>query len=240
MQRNSKAKNILAVLVIVFLVGQLFFVPKTYVNSRIVTALQAPFIFIRSILARENITHQLVGLQLENQDLRAQIEILRNRPAVIKDGGITMILAKVYSNYPVNNANKILVHAGTDSGLEIGAVATTGEGIFLGEVVEVFDKISVVRTIFDPDWELPVKIGASRVDALLVSGILPKLTLISKNKTVSVGAPIYLADKNYPYGLTIGTVSEVVASENERFDSALLSTPYEKSGLDAIYIRLSN
>lgn len=240
MQRNSKAKNILAVLVIVFLVGQLFFVPKTYVNSKLVTALQAPFIFVHSILVKENIRHQLVELQLENQDLRAQIELLRSRPGIVMDGEEAMVFAKVYSNYPVNNANQILVHAGANSGIKLGAVATTGEGIFIGEVIEVFDKMSVVRTIFDPDWELPVKIGAGRVDALLVSGVLPKLTLISKNKTVSVGAPIYLADKNYPYGLTVGIVSEIEASENERFDSALLSTPYEKSGLDAVYIRLSD
>jgi len=238
MSKNPRWKVWLAVLASIFVLGQIFFVPKVYVDSKILTALQAPFIFLRSVLVRDNISHQLIDLNLENQSLRAQIEVLKSQPQILDQGGVRYLRARVYSNYPTNNANFILVNSGEEDGVEVGMVGLVSPGIFLGEVIEVSSQVSVIRTVFDSEWELPVKIGARRVDALLISGTLPKLTLISKNSGIGVGAPVFLADKGYPYGLTVGSVSEVEVSDNERFDMALMKTPYDRAELEEVYIEI--
>ena len=238
MRQQPRLKVALAILAVIFLLGQFWFVPKVYVNSRIVSALQAPTLFLKGILNSRKITSQLSILSLENQSLRAQIEGLKLRPEIIKDKGVFYIRAQVYSNYPANNANKIILNVGFDGEAEVGQSVVVEPGIFLGEVEEVEKRFSVVRTIFDPGWELPVKIGPNRVDALFVGGAQPRLTLISKNKNIVPGYKVYLVGSEYSYGLVLGSVNKVLVNEQELFDEATMATSYNRMDLDNVFIRI--
>src|SRR6185436_7095763 len=166
-------------------------------------ALQAPKVFLQALMSRHQVAAQLSELELENQSLAGQLAELKNLPSIIKENNKTYIYARVYSTYPFNNADKLLINAGSDQGVVVGSVVLAKPGIFLGEVVTVAKNTSEVRTLYDPGFEMPVKIGQGGIDSLLLGGHEVKLTLISKKKSAQSGQSVFSAAKQYPYGLQL-------------------------------------
>lgn len=236
MNLSRRTLVILAVFAGLFLVGQWFFVPKTYVNSRIIQALQAPKVLLESLRSRHSIVTELSQLTLENQSLRAQLQEIKNQPTILQGTSTLYLNARVYSTYPFNNAGTLLINAGSSHGVKEGAVVLAAPGIFLGEVVSVTESKSEVRTVFDPDWEIPVKIGEAKLDSLLIGGHEPRLTLISKKKPAGSGQTVLLAAGRYPYALSVGSVGELKDSERDLFQEAALKTPYQVSELNDVLI----
>lgn len=238
MKFSRRTTLILAIFAALFLLSQWLFIPKTYVDSRIIQALQAPKVLWQALKDRSAIVGQLSTLELENQSLRAQLHQAKTNPSLIKERGATYVVASVYSSYPLNSADRILVGAGSDAGLAVGDIVEVGQDIFLGTVVKVTAGASEVQTLFDPAVQIPVKIGGSRVDSLLVGGHQPKLTLISKRKLPNSGETVITASKPYPYGLTVGTVGDTTNSDRDLFSEAGLVTPYVLSDVSQVLIRV--
>ena len=234
MIKNRRTTLILAVFAALFLLSQWFFVPKTYVNSRIIQALQAPNVLLAALQNRSTMIKQLSALALENQSLRAQLAQLMVSPTLIKEPARRYVNARVYSSYPFNNADKMLITAGEPEGIAVGDIVEASPGIFLGTVVKVTGSTSEVQTLFDPSTQIPVKIGESHIDSLLVGGHQPTLTLISKKKLPEAGASVLTAAKSSSYGLTVGTVGELTSSE--LFSTASVVTPYALSDLNQVFI----
>jgi cell shape-determining protein MreC len=102
---------------------------------------------------------------------------------------------------------------------------------FVGVIRSAADHRSTVQTFTDPEWKSAVRIGSSSIDALLVGGLTPTLTLIPKGAAVIVGDPVILADPAYPYGMAVGTVSAVRDASDGVLREATLALPYTYSGL---------
>jgi cell shape-determining protein MreC len=226
----------LAVFSVLFVITELFFIPKTYTNSAILRAFQAPRVFIDSLINTHLLIVQLQKEQLENQSLRAQLAGALERPGIIKEKKETYLQAPVYSIYPLSNTGRMLIAAGSEEGVVVGQVVAAQPGIFVGEVIKVYTHQSEVRTLYDPDWELPVKIGDTKIDSLLVGGHEPLLTLISKKKGATEHMPVYLAAKQYPYGLLVGSLGEATDSDKNLFEEAPLVLPYQISQVDSVYL----
>ncbi len=98
---------------------------------------------------------------------------------------------------------------------------------FIGEISEVYDDFSVVKTIFDPSWKMSVKIGSQLADSLFVGGRNPKLTLISKKNNIIEGDDVISASKFYSYGLTIGKVKNITNASGSGFLESEITFPYD-------------
>ena len=239
--RNTRTLILaLAVFSVIFVLGELFFVPKTYVTSAVVQALQAPRTFLGALADQHGLISQLRDAQLESQSLRAQLIAAQNRPGIVKEHGVGYLRAAVYSEYPLNNAGMVLIAAGTDEGVAPGMVVVAAPGVFLGEVTKSYAHQSEVRTLYDPGWELPVKIGSGKVDSLMVGGHEPRLTLISKKKQTAVDTDVYLAAQKYSYGLLVGKVGDLVDSDKNLFQEAPLALPYLIGDLNEVYVTISD
>lgn len=237
--RHSNIFVALAIFLVVFVVSELFFVPKTYVNSAVMQALQAPAVFFSSIANQHALIRQLREAQIENQSLRAQLIEAENRAQTMKVGRAQYLRTVVYSQYPQTGTGKLLIAAGSAEGVREGMAAMAAPGIFLGEVVKVYAHQSEVRTLYDLGWELPVKISQNKIDSLLVGGHTPRLTLISKKKPAAAGMEVYLASSKYPYGLLLGVMGDPADSDKNLFQEAPLEPPYLLGDLGAIYVLLS-
>ncbi|PIR87328.1 MAG: hypothetical protein COU11_01090 [Candidatus Harrisonbacteria bacterium CG10_big_fil_rev_8_21_14_0_10_49_15] len=239
MSKNSKrTKVVLGVLALLLLLGQWLFVPRTYVRSRLGQALQAPFVFLESLRSRSALVDQLKELQIENLGLRAELASVNARPELIQEEGQRYVRARAYSSYPLNNVDNLLINVGENVGVEVGMPVLVTPNLFFGEVVEVFETMAMVRTIFDPGWELQVKIGDQNADSLFVGGPSPRLTLISKGRRVASDQEVYLTDKRYPLGLVLGAVGQISDSDQNLFEEASLDTPYTRSDINQLYVRL--
>lgn len=177
--------------------------------------------------------------------LRAENAILKSRLASAERASAdilpelpekNLISARVYSTYPFNTRNELVVEKGRLDGVMKDAAVVTKEGILIGFIGRVSEKTAAVKTVFDPSFEIPVRIGVSESDAFLRGGNTPLLTLIEKDAPVDVGDAVVSADQRFPYGLTVGLVKEIFDSSAESFKSAAIEIPYSVSKLRRIYI----
>lgn len=175
---------------------------------------------------------ELAKLRLENQNLRAQLLRAKFTPRRER----RYLVAKIYGLYPFNNQNSVTVAAGAADGVKAGMTATIGGNILFGEVQTVFDDYSVVRTVFDPDWQIAVRVGDNEIDALLAGGLSPILTLIDKNRAIKEGEAVYSSGKNFPYGLMVGEIKAVRHSATDPFQKAELALPYALNELREVWI----
>ena len=161
-----------------------------------------------------------------------------DKPTLIKQDGREALIARVYSTYPFNHRNFLTVSAGYADGVTPGMAVTADGNFLLGQVAEVFEHTSNVRTIFDKNWTISVRLGAKAADALLVSGQEPQLTMIDKKAEVEDDAPVYSASRDFPYGLKMGTVKNIQDPGVIAFKQAELELPYQLNDLKEVAILL--
>ncbi|MDO8601708.1 MAG: rod shape-determining protein MreC [bacterium] len=238
MFNKQRTLTLLGLIAFLFFISQIFFTPKAYLVSRLGQAFQAPAIFLRSLSTRTALKTDLIALLLENQSLRAQLQQAQSTPSIIEQERERYIRVPLYSSYPFNTSNQLLVAAGSESGVLEGATVFAAPGIFIGQVTSVQNGKAVVRTIFDPGWELPVRIGEGKVDALLIGGQEPRLTLVSKRKPLIGGESVFLASRDFTYGLVLGAVAELRQSKDSLFLEGRLIASYTIADLSELYIGL--
>lgn len=186
----------------------------------------------------------ILGLSLFNNFLvspKAQLASLIklepiSRPVIVKQDGREVLVAQIYSTYPFNHRNLLTINAGTEDGVAAGMPITADGNFLLGQVVEVSEKTSVARTIFDQDFSFSVRLGTNKTDALLAGGQTPKLTLLEKAAEIQEGDPVYSAGTGIPYGLKIGLVGAIKNLSAGSFKEAELQLPYQINNLREVAI----
>ncbi|MDE2102785.1 MAG: rod shape-determining protein MreC [Patescibacteria group bacterium] len=187
--------------------------------------------FIQNIINRltpeYQLRQQVAELQKENENLRAQIF----------DQSITQTSTiKVYSSYPFNNNQYIVLAAGSNQGLKVGDVVTYGTNLLVGQLTSVSPNESVAETIFNPNWEMAVRIGTQQVNALFRGGIELKVTLIPKSLPVNNGDLAVTASQGFPYGLEVGSVQSVTDDVGTPYKEATLQAPFKLEDLRDVSI----
>ncbi len=199
-------------------------------------AVRAPFAAVGALFGGSGANKELAALRRENERLRAQVAELRNQPKAAEVAGRPSIEARVYSTYPWNNEDLLTVRAGSRDGIRVGMAVVTADHFLLGQVIEVMEYTSRVRTIFDSRFEFAVKIGEQGSDALLTGGRVPRLTLIEKKAAVASGEAVASAGVGFPLGTAAGAVRAVRRSPTANFQEADLAVPYAAGDLDTVYV----
>lgn len=166
-----------------------------------------------------------------------QLEPL-NQPTPMEQNGREVLVAKIYSSYPFNTRNLLTVNAGAKNGVAEGMPVSADGNFLLGGVFEVLENISIVRTIFDKDFSLSVRVGQKEANALLAGGQTPRLTLLEKSADIQSGDLVYSATRGFPYGMKIGEVGQVIVSPPGAFKEAELLLPYQINDLREVAILL--
>lgn len=154
-----------------------------------------------------------------------------DQPTIVRQNGRRVLIAQIYSTFPFNYKHLIALNAGAEDGVTVGLPVSTDGNILLGQIIEVSDRQAIARTIFDKDWSLSVRIGDQKADALLIGGQNPKLTLIDKNDQILEGEQIFSAQKDFPYGMKIGTIQRVQDLVAHSFKEADIALNYNLKNL---------
>ncbi len=141
----------------------------------------------------------------------------------------------VFSRYPLNFKNEILVAGGEKEGIKVGDVALY-QGAILGTVEKVFKDSALIRTIFDTRFKSPVRVGAEGADALLVGGVQPRLTLIPAAASVANNDTVYSAAEDMPYGIGIGAIQNLHDAPDSMFKDASLRLPYNPAVMSEVLL----
>ncbi len=118
------------------------------------------------------------------------------------------VRAKVFSAYPFADRSKLTVNTGSKHGVEVGDAVILANSL-VGRVMETHTRISIVQTIFDPEFKIPVRIGDGELDALYIGGVTPRLNMISANASPQYGELVLAVSPELPYGLGMGRVLQV-------------------------------
>jgi cell shape-determining protein MreC len=176
---------------------------------------------------------ELGRLRAENESLKAQIGLLSQFQKYLNQTAGS-IPAFVYSRYPFNLKNEILISVGVNQGVEVGDTVLF-RGLLLGKVKETKKSSSVVQTIFDSNFQTAVRAGGG-VDSLLKGGDEPHLTLIPKNADLKQGDTVYSAAPGILYGVPVGQIYSYSPQLGEAFGEASLDLGYSISDIKAVEI----
>ena len=202
------------------------------------------FSFNRFFITQKNLYDKNLSLKKDNQELKAQIFKLQQAEKYQQDLSSANIWLKQYqykatkvlSTYPFNIKNTILMAIGINDGAKKEMPVVVSENILFGQVDEVFNQYSIVKTIFDSSFQIPVRIGETEIDGFLMGGDKIKISLIGKDKDVKVGDVVYSASLNFPYGLKIGEIKEVDDSSSSNFKEAIVSPSFSLNDLRNVYL----
>ena len=180
-------------------------------------------------------TTDVIKLTLENQNLKAELAKLEKVKSVLPENTRGFILGIVYSRYPFNFRNQFLISAGRAQGVLQSAGVTFG-GVLIGKATKVFDDTTLVRTVFDSEFQTPVRVGSAGIEALFKGGNLPKVTLIPEKSEIRRGDIVYTSSPDFPYGIPVGEVGEVTASADQLFKEATIAFAYDVNAIQAVLI----
>lgn len=170
---------------------------------------------------------QIYELTKENKSLRAEI----SGTVKLENNSI-----KVYSTYPFNGKRDISIATGKNDGIQIGTVITFGSKVFIGKVAQVNDSTSIVKTVYDPGYQIAVRIGTKEVDGLFNGGLNPIVDLIKIDADIKDGDEIVTASPDLPYGLFVGTVKNITQIQGAPFKQAKVELGVELSSLRDVSI----
>ncbi|MGC9599310.1 MAG: rod shape-determining protein MreC [Minisyncoccia bacterium] len=174
-------------------------------------------------------------LVAENEELKAELAQLARVAAQLPSSSPAYLPAMVYSRYPFNFKNEFLVDAGANEGVAEGK-AVVFQGILVGVVLKTFPDSSLIQTVFDGNFKIPVRVGAAGDDGLLTGGASPKVASVAKSATVHAGDIVYAAAEGLPYGLPVAVVQGTSTSADNLFEEAALTFAYDENSIQVVAI----
>lgn len=188
------------------------------------------------VFAPRSQNEELVALKSEVAALEAKLALFSGIMKRVPVRETRYALAMTYSTYPFNAKQTLTINVGSEQGIsERMAVVSVGK-MFVGRVAQVFNDAAIVQTVFDPGFEMPVRIGEEGVSAILRGGSAPYLDLISKTAHIAPGEGVLTSGTVAPFGVPLGTVGKVHTMDYEAFQSAAVELPYALGDLREVLV----
>ena len=175
------------------------------------------------------------NLAAQNEALQAQLAELQNIASQIPNASTSYLRAVVYSRYPFNFKNELLINVGSRDGVTAGK-AVVFQGILIGSVEQTFSDSALVATVLDGNFRMPVRVGSAGYDALFVGGASPRLTSIAKTARINAGDIVYTAAPGIPYGLPVAIVHGTSTSPDDLFHEATLDFAYDMNTVQTVLV----
>jgi rod shape-determining protein MreC len=161
---------------------------------------------------------------LKNHNLELEAQLLNLRIGNTDEKAKDRVMAKVYSLYPFSNRSEIVINKGLNVGIKEGMVVVVENKVMVGKVKTVYETSSIVQTIFDKSFKIPVRIGETETDAFYDGGLTAKLSLIDSKSQIKEEDFVLAADKDLPYGLVLGRITGITNA-----------TPLKEARLQPVY-----
>lgn len=175
-------------------------------------------------------------LAWENERLKFELLKYKEETGRETEPGLT---AEVFSRYPFNNKERLVVNLDGDD-IEADLPVLSPGGYLLGKISAVGIWRSEVQTIFDPEWRSSVAIGDAKTKAVLKGGQPPKLELIPKDAEVEEGEMVFNISPDFPYGKLIGKIQDIKENAEKTWYTASIQVPYTLDEITEIIVLPEN
>lgn len=164
---------------------------------------------------------------VELSALREENELLKNQINYLETEDFNIVSARVVTYINSPNEKILIINKGLNEGLVEGQPVMSGEGLIVGRISKVQNRIAEVRLITDPRSKIPVKILAEDKTIGIASGSygsILKMELIPAQEKIFANDLVVTSnlELNIPSNLIVGLINEIHISGNEPFKSALV------------------
>lgn len=174
-------------------------------------------------------------LKAENETLKEYVNLKD------KYTDYTTVPASVINRDISNYSDTIVINVGTDDEIETNMTVISDKGL-VGHVISVTNNTAKVQTIVDTSSSVSSTISTSR-DTIIVSGTLEDNSLlraiyIPTNATLVQGDNIETSGLGgiYPKGIHIGTISEIVNTQNITDRYAMIEPAVDFTKLETVLV----
>lgn len=156
----------------------------------------------------------------ENDELRAQSRFLQKQKW-------QMVGADVTGKNIDTLGNTLIINRGARDGVKENDPVIIHDGILIGKIARVEEKISVIRLINDNQSKFAATIMNTDKSLGLIEGgygISVQMNYIPQNETINIGETIITSglEENVPRGLLIGTIETVEKEAYQPFQKAIV------------------
>jgi len=149
------------------------------------------------------------------------------------------IAAAVIGRDPNPFLRYIIIDQGSDDGIQHGMPVVTQQGL-VGKVDAVTASAARIQLITDPGSVVNVRLQNQTADAQIIGSVTGEVTLemLSQNTDLTPGEILLTSGLggNYPGDVIVGQVSEIIATENQLFQTALVQPIVDFTALRAVLV----
>ncbi len=179
---------------------------------------------------------QMKLVSQENIELKEQLNFIQEKK-------YTSIGAEVIGKNLDPIENTLILNRGVNDNIEVGQPVIVANGILIGKIVKVEDKLSVVRLINDNQSRIASTIMNQDKSIGLIEGgygISVHMNFIPQNETIQIGDMIVTSglEQELPKGLLIGKIEAIEKEAYQPFQKAVIapSTNLDKITLVSILL----
>lgn len=191
---------------------------------------------------------QLQTLQSENTRLTADLRRFQRLEKQIGSStlaGFQQIPARVAARPSDTFASEYVLNRGTKDGVASGAPVTVYGSTLAGFVSELSAHSSVVTLLLSPVNALPVEVVGGELSDVQVRGLAQGnhftsviLSTVPRDQKLISGMQVVTAGEEpmVPHGLVVGSVGEILSTDRDAYQSAVIALPYDPGVLEAVTI----
>ncbi len=186
----------------------------------------------QQLTAAEARVAELSQAKGENEALKKELDFEKSHPA------LDLLSASVINYSPSSLYQAVTINRGSKDGVEIGQ-AVESSGFLIGKIHAISDHTAEIWLLSNRNLLTPVLLTDSQTVGLLKGSIRGLVVEnIPLDTKVGKGSPIVTSslEGQYPAGIAIGSVEEIISTKEEIFQTLRIITPINPSNLTTVYI----
>ncbi|MBN1934799.1 MAG: rod shape-determining protein MreC [Anaerolineae bacterium] len=183
---------------------------------------------------------RLKEIEAQNEDLRRKLDFTETHPQYTLKAA--EVRGRVIGSEPNNFMSILIIDVGKRAGIRVGMPVVTERGL-VGHIRAVGPNWAKVLLIIDPSNSVAALIQASRLQGI-VSGRLGEdlmMDYVPQEGQIAVGEMVLTSGTggNYPKGLVIGQIVEVVQNDVATFQQAIVRPSVDFEQIETVLVLTS-
>lgn len=197
----------------------------------------------KDLTVTDTVTTQLQQLQAENIRLKSQLreyKQLKDQIGLPTFESFRTIPAALVGRPVDTFRTELVLNRGTADGVTNGSPVVIYGSTLLGFITDVHEHTAVLQLLLHPSTSLPAQVAIDTAPQGLLIGqryTSLALTTIPRDTKLTPGDDVVtVGSDTLPNGLRIGTIASVHNEQNEAYQQAILTLPYDPSAIRAVTI----
>lgn len=189
---------------------------------------------------------RVAALAVANAKLRAleeEVQSLRAQTKFLSTSGYRSLGAHVISRFFTPKESLVLIDRGSVDGVELGHAVIVDEGIYIGKVIRLQERVATVELVRDPHARVvlslpggnePVGVLEGSPNGALLLSLIPNSEAVSLNQLLVTGS----LNEKIPPNLPVGIVRFIDGKQTDPFFRATIDSLFPLERLQFVSVMI--